>query len=406
MSLPTLRITTRMAREPLPVTGDPQVAFLLVEVRTTEALTHAEPLPLNLALVVDRSGSMRGPRLQYTKDALMAVVDRLKPEDVLTVIAFDDAVQTIIPATLATDANGLRARIATLEPGGGTALGLGLGIGYAESRTFAGSERLSRMVVISDGPSDDTETCLSLAQEIGAARMPIMPVGLGADWDDMLLAGISARTSGDPPEYVRVPSDMRMALLRQIAGARSVVAPALELNLRFVSGVTPRRVTQVSPFMRVQDASIQDAAVALQLGDLEHDAPQAVLIEVQIAPRRGGAFRIAQAQARSTAGRIPAEAEANIVVTFSASAAKRPQMQPVVLHYVERVNAARIVLHALAEPPTAPLTLAPTVLALFDPEAREQVEALRASRALTPEGRKILLARLHALTRVRRKVPQ
>ncbi len=81
-------------------------------------------------------------------------------------------------------------------------------------------------------------------------------------------------------------------------------------------------------------------------------------------------------------------------------------MQPVVLHYVERVNVARIVLHALAEPPATPLTLAPTVLALFDPEAREQVEALRAGRALTPEGRKILLARLHTLTRVRRKVPQ
>ncbi len=322
MSLPTLHITTRMAREPLPVTGDPQVAFLLVEVRATEVLTRAEPLPLNLALVVDRSGSMRGPRLQHTKDALMAVVDRLKPEDALTVVAFDDTVQTLIPATPAMDSDRLKAMIATLEAGGGTALGLGLGIGYAELHAYAAPERLSRMVVISDGPSDDIETCMSLAAEIGAGRMPIMPVGLGADWDDVLLEGISARTSGDPPEYVRVPGDMRVALQRQIAGARSVVAPALELDLRFVAGVTPRRVTQVSPFVRVLDASIQEASIALRLGDLEHDAPQAVLVEVQIAPRRGGAFRIAQAYARSTAGRTVAEAEANIVVTFSASAAK------------------------------------------------------------------------------------
>lgn len=404
MSLPILSITSQLAREPLPVTGEQQVAFLLVEARASEALAAAPPLPLNLALVLDRSNSMRGPRLQYMKVALGELIDHLGAEDVLSIVTFDDMVDLLVPAGPVMDRERLHAKVDLIEQGGGTAMALGLSLGLAELRHHADAQHLSRMIVLTDGvSSEDAAQCLQLAQEAGSQGIAIMPIGFGAEWDDAQLEGIAAASAGEPPDYVRVPADIATCFARQLQAARAVKVPGLALDIRFVAGVTPRRVTRVTPFLRVLDATIDERTVTVALGDLEVDAPQALLIELLIEPKRGGTFRIAQIESSSHTAPAEAMVRADVVVTFSGSASKRPQMRPVVLHYVERVNAARIVLRALEDPATEPAAIASSVLRLFDAEGREQLECLRSGLPLSPEGRKILLAKVRGLTRLRRK---
>ena len=404
MSLPILNITSQLAREPLPVTGEQQVAFLLVEVRASEVLAAAPPLPLNLALVVDHSGSMRGPRLQHMKAALNHVIDHLTPDDILTIVAFDDTVDLQVPAGPVTDPEMLHTAVEMIAEGGGTALALGLSLGLSELRRHAAPHRLSRMIVLTDGASsDDAAQCVQLASEAGAEGIAILPMGFGAEWDDAQLEAIGAQSGGEPPEYVRAPADIDQSFMRQLRAAQAVKVPSLALDIRFVAGVTPRRVTRVTPFLRMVDASINERTISVPLGDLEHDAPQALLIELLIEPKRGGTFRIAQIESSSHAALDGVIVRSDVVVTFSASASKRPQMRPVVLHYVERVNAARIVLRALEEAKNEPSTIAPSVLRLFDVEGREHLEYVQAGLPLSPEGRKILLAKVRGLTRIRRK---
>jgi Ca-activated chloride channel family protein len=401
MSLPLLTITSQLAREPLPVTGEQQVAFLLVEVRASEALAAAPPMPLNLALVLDRSGSMRGPRLQYLKDALKQFVDHLTPNDTLAIVTFDDMVELIVPAGPVTEPEKLNDAIDLITDGGGTAMALGLSLGLAELHTYADPTRLSRMILLTDGvSSDDAAQCVQVASEAGAEGFAIMPIGFGAEWDDAQLEAIGMHSGGEPPEYVRAPADIAQTFMRQLRAAQAVKVPSLALEMRFVAGVTPRRVTRVTPFLRPVDASITARTVAVPLGDLEAAAPQSLLIELLIEPKRSGTFRIAQIETNSRSAPENAMTRADVVVTFSASANKPPQMRPVVLHYVERVNAARIVLRAIEEPS---LTIAPNVVALFDAEGREQLERLRAGVPLSPEGRNVLMAKVRGLTRTRRK---
>lgn len=403
MSLPLIAVTSQLAREPLPVTGAQQVAFLLVEARASEALATAPRRPLNLALVLDRSGSMRGPRLQHMKAALTRLIGHLTPDDVFALVTYDDTVSLITPARPADDPASLEADVELIEHGGGTAMALGLSLGLAEARKYAGPDRLSRLILLSDGATDDADQCLALADEAGAAGIGIIPIGYGAEWDDDLLEQIGARSGGPPPEYVRVPSDIDACFLHQLSAARAVVAPGLALDIRFVAGVTPRRVTRVAPFLRPADAAINERTVALRLGDLAHDAPQALLIELLIEPKRGGTFRIAQIETSSSASDATLLQRADVVVTFSASASKRPQMRPVVVHYVERANAARIVLRALADAGNERGPIAPAVAHLFDTEGREQIDRVRAGLPLSPEGRKVLLAKVRDLTGIRRK---
>ncbi len=403
MSLPAITITTQLAREPLPVTGEAQMAYLLVEVRANATLADVPRPPLNLALVLDRSGSMRGPRLQYMKAAAGAVIDLLTPDDVLAIITYDDMIDLVAGAEPVVDRAALKAEVEMIEEGGGTAMALGMSLGLAELRRHLGPHSLSRMIVLTDGPTNgDEDQCRLLATEAGAEGIAIAPLGFGAEWDETLLEDIAMASGGDPPEYIRAPGDVVGGFTRQVRVARDVVVPSLSLDMRFVAGVTPRRVTRVAPFLRAMDASITDRQIVMPLGDLALDIPHALLVEVLIEPKRGGNFRIAQIETSSSVGTEAALLRSDVVVTFSASASKRPQVRPIVLHYVERVNAARIVWRALAATTTEPVAIAPGILALYDFEGREQLEHLRAGRPLTPEGRKILQTKTHALTRVRR----
>jgi Ca-activated chloride channel family protein len=401
MSLPLLTISSQLAREPLPVTGAQQIAFALVDVRGGAALGALPRRPLNVALVLDRSGSMRGPRLQQMKAAVKQFIQHLTPEDILAIVAYDDMVQLVAPAGPVADPAATAELVELVEEGGGTAMGLGLSLGLAEVRRHATPERLNRILLLTDGTTDDGPQCLTLADEAGAEGISIAPIGFGAEWDDALLEGIGTRSGGPPPDYVRAPGDIGAAFLRHLQAARAVVAPGLRLDIRCVAGVTPRRVTRVLPFLRTQDDSITERNVTMRLGDLAADTPQTFVLELLVEPKRAGTFRIAQIESSSAGGEAHSIARGDIVVAFSPSVAAPPIVQPIVVFYVERSNAARIVLRALDDPTTAS-AIAPAVAQLFDPAGREQLDLLRAGHPLSPEGRKILLANIRHLTSARR----
>jgi Ca-activated chloride channel family protein len=406
MNVMPLTITSQMGREPLPVTGEPQIAYLLVDAQANSAALPERHLPLNLGFVLDCSGSMRGPRLNALKESLIQIIDYLSADDILSVVTFDDMVDLVVPAQPVEERESLKTAVSLIEDGGGTAMSLGLSLGMAELRKYAGPERVSRMILLTDGATrGEEEQCQTLAASAGTEGIPIVTFGFGPEWDDAFLEMIGARSGGPPPEYVRTPGEIGAIFMRQVRAAQAVALRGVQMQVRFVAGITPRHVTRVAPFARPVDASISDRAVTLLLGDVERNVPQRLLIEVLIEPKRGGTFRIAQIEANAQSDDDePATVRADVVVTFSGSASKRPQLHPVVLHYIERVIAARIVLRALEDPQAERPHLAPNVARLFDAEGRDLLGTLWAGTPLAPEGRKTLFAKARELTHLRRSV--
>ncbi|HKD74741.1 MAG TPA: hypothetical protein VKB76_04570, partial [Ktedonobacterales bacterium] len=250
---------------------------------------------------------------------------------------------------------------------------------------------------------NDEEQCQILTDTVAAEGISVAPIGLGAEWDDDFLELISERTGGPPPDYVRAPNEIGASLQRHLRSAQAIALRKVQMQIRFVAGITPRRVTRVAPFARPIDGTIEDRTVSVLLGDLERDVPQRLLIELLIEPKRGGTFRIAQIEATALSEEeTPAPVRADVVVTFSGSASKRPKLRPVVLFYIERTIAARIVLNALNDPQAERPPLAANITRLFDAEGRELLETLWAGRPLSPEGRKALYAKARELTRARR----
>ena len=96
----------------MPASASPQAAYLLVEATPGAA---SEAVPLNFCLVLDRSGSMQGAKLAAMKDATKRVIDTLTPNDVVSIVLFDDTVQVLAPATSAVDKDALKAAVDAIE---------------------------------------------------------------------------------------------------------------------------------------------------------------------------------------------------------------------------------------------------------------------------------------------------
>ena len=287
----------QMGRERMQATGGAQMVYVLVEARPNDAAIQTR-MPLNLALVLDHSGSMKGAKLQAVKEAVKLVIDHMDPQDIISVVVFDDNVRVIVPAQLASDKYSLKAQIDGIRDGGGTAMSLGMNVGLTELRKYAAPNLVSRMVLLTDGVTyGDADRCRRIADDAGASGVGIYPLGIGADWDEDLLDNIGQRSSGMPAEFIRRPDDALNLFSAQLQSAAAVAVRNTQMTLRLAAGVTPKRAVKVLPIIaETAQNTLSDREATLNLGDVERATPQAVLFELLVEPKPVGTFRLAQAE--------------------------------------------------------------------------------------------------------------
>src|SRR5438128_8649307 len=287
----------QVGKEYMPVTGGSQVAYVLLEAKPTELMAEVR-MPLNFALVLDHSGSMKGAKLNNVKEAVKMVLDRLDPSDYVSVVIFDDTSQVIIPSMPANDPIGMKAAIDRIRDAGGTAMSLGMIQGLNELRRWNIPNAINRMILLTDGVTyGDSDRCRQLARDAAAAGISIYPLGIGADWDEDLLDTIGQLSGATPAEFIRNPSDAMTGFEHQFQSAVAVAVRNATLTLRLPQGVTPKKAVKVLPIISdFGQSGLQDRQILVPLGDLEKDSAQSVLVELMIDPRPAGLFRIAQAE--------------------------------------------------------------------------------------------------------------
>src|SRR5262249_38926885 len=148
-------------------TSDVDVA---VDLTTTKSI-GAQPsgYALNLCVVIDRSGSMQGDKLEQAKKSCVDIYESLGSEDRLTVLAFDTEVVSVVNPQ--TPKNLIKERILALQSGGGTDLSKGWYLGLLELQTYATEKHLNRLILLSDGQANSGEQKSSvLGAESNRAR--------------------------------------------------------------------------------------------------------------------------------------------------------------------------------------------------------------------------------------------
>ena len=145
-----ITLTCRLNKTHLPVMTTQQLVYVLINAMPGAGVAQVQ-MPLNLSLVLDKSGSMQGKKIQNLREAAKLVVDRLGPQDMISIVAFSDRKYLIAESQPVADKGDLKAKIDRIRDGGGTAISGGMGQGLAELDKALGPDRISRMLLLTDG---------------------------------------------------------------------------------------------------------------------------------------------------------------------------------------------------------------------------------------------------------------
>jgi Ca-activated chloride channel family protein len=250
--------------------------YLQIGIQAMKGETPRRP-PLNIALVIDRSGSMGNEhKLDFVKSAVVSLLDHLGPNDVFSLIAFDDTAQILVPAQRGANRDRIKQQIAALAPGGGTNIYDGLSLGYREAAKNRIADGVNRVILLSDGEVtagiQDPHQFQQLVSGVSADRdIQTSAIGVGVEFNEDLMLGI-ARDGKGSYHFLRDGADTRQVFARELDDLTHVVAKAIQLRIRLADGVGLVRVLGSATLDSQQTARVKadekriDRKVAEELG--------------------------------------------------------------------------------------------------------------------------------------------
>ncbi|MDO8586306.1 MAG: VWA domain-containing protein [Armatimonadota bacterium] len=264
---------------------------VLVSLRSMD-IAAGRRAPLNLALVVDRSGSMEGEPLEYVKRACGYVVDLLEPTDILTIVVFEEQVQVLMPARRVINKQLVKEHINRIEVGNTTNLYDGIVAGCSQVAAVRAEGYVNRVLAFSDGePTAGIKDFSSIVGMVGEQKsrgVTVTVLGFGPEYNEELLAGI-ARRSGGNYYYITRPELIPEVFRKELEVLMSTVARNLRLKLNLSRWVQVRQAYGKLPTYGMRTAEVT-------LTDLERGSAQSALWEVQFDPRPAGVYRVAGAE--------------------------------------------------------------------------------------------------------------
>jgi Ca-activated chloride channel family protein len=249
--------------------------------------------PVNLTLVLDRSGSMHGDKLEYAKAAAIEAVRRLGPDDVFSLVVFDHEVNTLVPACHVGSRRDLEARIRSITARGNTAIYGGVTTGAAELRKNLEDRRYThRMILLSDGLANNGPSQPEDFARLGAALIregiSVSTIGVGLDYNEDLMTRLARKSDGNT-YFVSSSRDLPAIFNAELGDVLSVVARRVVVTIEFPAHVRPLSFVGREGVIRGQRAEFS-------LNQLYGGQEKFALVEVEVDSARAGEEReIAQA---------------------------------------------------------------------------------------------------------------
>lgn len=345
-----VHLRATLARPFLPITGTPQVAYLLIEMLPSQSVAQVR-MPVNVSFVLDRSGSMKGEKIERVRRATARALELLGPQDIASVVIFDHRTEVLIPAAPVTNQRELQDKVSRIRDAGGTKIAPALEKGLREIERGA-PNAIRRMVLLTDGQTESEKECLLRADDAGRAGVPITALGVGKDWNEDLLIDMANR-SGGTADYIDQPDKIVAYFQNTVQRAQATAIHNAAMTLRLVQGITPRAVWQVIPLIsNLGYRPVSDRDVSVPIGELESGSGRTLLIEVLVDPRPAGQYRIGQVDVSYDVPMLSLQAErarADVMMTFTADPALGAQVNAPVMNIVEKISAFKLQTRALQD---------------------------------------------------------
>ena len=277
---PAFAANIQVSRQKMTVSDAGQLFYLLVEVAPPTHIVRGRK-PLNLCLVLDRSTSMQGTRLDYLKTAVGLVIDKLAPDDLISIISYSDRAEIVTEPTHIQNKNQIISRIRNIQASGGTEIYQGLHAGVTQLRQTMLEQYNNHLILLTDGHTyGDAEQCIELAKTASATKIGFSAFGLGNEWNDYFLDQLVA-PSGGRSAFIEEPTQIVNYLQERIQGLGTIHARNLRLKKAFPQSITPQYGFKLLPFAQPLDLSGSE----IKLGNLEGKGALAFLLELLLQPQ-------------------------------------------------------------------------------------------------------------------------
>jgi Ca-activated chloride channel homolog len=255
----TLRLKVESEREYL-LKGAPQEVVVKIDLSVLKEKTKPRRLPLNLAVVLDRSGSMAGAKIEKARQAAMALVDQLRPGDTFALIAYSDQAEVILSSQEIRDAEAVKARIASIQPSGCTALYAGVQAGASQVREQLSGRKINRVILLSDGLANVGPSTPAVLRRLGGSLaeegIAVTTIGVGEDYNETLMSGL-AEASDANYYYVKDTEKLPEIFAKELGELLTVAAREVRVQISCPKGVTPIELIGRSELFHDQEATVR-----------------------------------------------------------------------------------------------------------------------------------------------------
>jgi Ca-activated chloride channel family protein len=272
-----ITLDARLA-QPVMKDGEKQTNYLRVGLNGCKPERKTDRTPVNVAFVIDRSGSMAGLRIAQAREAAIMAVNRLEPNDIASVVIFDDKVDVLVPAQKVTDRGLFTSAIQRVTSRGSTAIYAGVSEGANEVRKNIDPKRLNRVVLLSDGlanvgPKDPAEFA-QLGRELLKQGISVSTIGLGKDYNEDLMLEL-ARAGDGNHAFAAAPDDLIKIFNKEFDDVLASCAQTVSIDVDLQPGA--RLVRAIS---RDGDVALQHAK--FQMNQIYQETEHYILLEIEV----------------------------------------------------------------------------------------------------------------------------
>ncbi|MDB4934720.1 MAG: hypothetical protein JWP87_1692 [Labilithrix sp.] len=297
--------------------------------------------PMNLALVIDRSGSMKGDRIANAMNAAVGAIERLRDGDSVTVVAFDSSAQVVVPPTRVSSSSraSMEAAVRNIRLGGDTCISCGMLEGMQQlAQTSLSGDRVNRMILLSDGATNsgikDVPGLRAMANRMTSKGVTISTIGVDVDFDEKVMAALAAEGNGRH-YFVANSSGLPAVFSQEFDDILASVAKEAELAIELAPGVEVAEVFDRS-FRR------EGSKIIVPFGTFSAKQEKTVLIKLRVPADREGSQPVADVKLayRDLLKKTDGSATGNLSLVIRSDGSEQKELDPFVAARVERSRTA------------------------------------------------------------------
>ena len=263
----------------IPKMDEPQLFYALLDMECSRPLEDTDLPPIHVCLVIDRSTSMAGERMDMVRANIVDLLGKMRQKDTLGIVTFSDRAEVVVPPAAITEPYLIKNSLFNIQTNGATEIFRGMEAGYEVMRRSTLDNESKHLILITDGHTyGDEEACMELAAKAWSEGFSISSFGIGHEWNDSFLDRLSSAGGGNAI-FVKNGSDLSRYIEQKMKAFNISYAHKVEFRFEVPENVELRYLFKILP--EVAPLSTESPA---PLGAIGFGNKTSLILEFKVPP--------------------------------------------------------------------------------------------------------------------------